>query len=147
MLIQASEIRALAGAALALALAAGCSREEVGVTAVTAATQPTPVATEPDPASWRLAHELCKRRASCVEDGPGGSSIGSVASAECITQERPRLRAMLASWDCSPAAERARIEECLVAMKVARCEPLLTGDDALPLCPANVECGPHAAAR
>jgi hypothetical protein len=94
------------------------------------------------PASLRLTKELCKRHASCVETNRRATSIDAVASEDCIDRERPRVEAELGSWNCSPAAERARLEECLTAVQIATCEPIVAGKDHLPLCPENVACGP-----
>jgi hypothetical protein len=132
------------------ALALACSRNADAVAGNTTVTHgfmgPEPAAAEPEPASWRLAHEVCKRRASCEQQGPGGSSAGATADPDCVAREREAAREVLASWDCSPAAERARLEECLSAVRTARCEPLLSeSTDHLPTCRANVACGPAVA--
>jgi hypothetical protein len=138
---------ATVGATVVMALALGaCARDadrSVGTTTITrAVVDPEPVATAPQPASWRLAGEICKRRASCEAGDEGGSSVGAVADGDCIERERASAQKVLSSWNCSPAAERARLEECLVSMRTARCEPLLSDATHLPTCRANVTCGP-----
>ena len=119
-----------------------CRSEQAGTATITAGV-PQPIATEPEPASWRLSNELCKRRASCLVGGPGGSSTGATATAECVQAEQPRLRAMLDAWDCPPAAQRARLEECVASLRVERCEPIVGSSGPLPICRANDACGPH----
>jgi hypothetical protein len=137
----------LKGAAVVTALALGaCARDadrSVGTTTITrGVVEPEPVATAPQPASWRLANEICKRRASCEGGDEGGSSVGAVADGACIERERSSAQNVLSSWNCSPAAERARLKECVGALRTARCEPLLSDATHLPICRANVTCGP-----
>lgn len=115
--------------------------DEAGTTSITSATPPA--AAEPTrigAAATRLADEVCKRKASCAQSGPGGTSWQWVASSDCVERERPRLQAMLGSWDCSEASAEARLESCLPAIKSASCEPLMANDARLPLCPTTDTC-------
>lgn len=130
-----------------LALLGACARGEVGSATITGAPLPL-AASEPTrvgEAAVRLADEVCKRKASCVASGPGGSSWQWVSTEDCIARERPRVEHMLGTWSasCTTVSAEARLEQCLPAMKTASCEPLFAGDDhhgRLTLCPTTETC-------
>ena len=143
--VRPSRLVPLAATVL-LALGA-CAREDAGRTMITGAPLPRG-ATDPTrlgEAAVRLADEVCKRKASCVASGPGGSSWQWVSTEDCVARERPRLEHMLGTWsvNCSMVSAEARLEQCLPAMKTASCEPLFEGDEhhgRLSLCPTTETC-------
>jgi hypothetical protein len=97
-------------AALALP---GCAREPQPITSsgtLTAADLGEP---SNDALGARMAAELCEREARCgrLRDTSG-----------CADAKRPRVRAELDQWRCSPAASRARAKECLAAIGEESCE-------------------------
>ena len=94
-----------------------------------------------DPAA-ALAGELCRREAACGRLGEGASDEAKLLGEQnCVTERRGRIREVMRGWSCSPAAERARFEECLAAVRSERCETNLARPDTLPLCRANTVCG------
>lgn len=85
-----------------------------------------------------LADELCRREATCNRIGPDGTHRSEEA---CLVDLGTRAPALLASWTCSPAASRARFEECLAQVRSERCETNLSaGVSDLPRCRPNVMC-------
>lgn len=144
---RAERPRPLPLAPLVLVLLGACARGESGTTTITGAPLP-PAAREPTrvgEAADRLADEVCKRKASCVASGPGGSSWQWVSTEDCVARERPVLEHMLGTWSasCTTVSAEARLEQCLPAMKTASCEPLFAGvgrEDRLALCPTTETC-------
>lgn len=93
-----------------------------------------------DPAD-RLAGELCRREATCGRIR-GSDEARLLGEQNCVTQRAPAVRAVLSGWPCSPATNRARFEDCLAAVRGARCEARLEGVEELPSCRRDVVCAP-----
>jgi hypothetical protein len=116
---------ATVGATVVMALALGaCARDadrSVGTTTITrGVVDPEPVATEPQPASWRLANEICKRRASCEGGDGGGSSVGAVADGACIERERPSAQNVPASRSVSGLCGRRAASRSCQTRRISR---------------------------
>lgn len=93
---------------------------------------------EPDP-SLALADEVCRREATCNRIGTAGARYTTEEA--CMADLGVRLPAQVASWNCEPAAARARFEECLASIRSERCETnLVARIDRLPLCRPNAVC-------
>lgn len=80
--------------------------------------------------SQRLATEVCRRELLC-----GNGTV----DASCVNDTVERARRELTSWNCSPAATRARVEECLAGIDEESCE--LDLSTRARLCRANDACG------
>jgi hypothetical protein len=135
-----------------LAVVAACARSRgpSAATSTTTITGGTPMGvrvtnveeSQPDP-GLALADELCRREAACNHIGAAGGRYRTEEA--CAADLGARLPAQIASWNCSPAAERARFEECLAAIRSERCDTdLVSGTDRLPLCRATAVCPPPA---
>lgn len=83
--------------------------------------------------SERMAASVCAREVRCGRQG----------TEACVTPVRDRARTELSAWNCSPAAARARVEECLASFDSASCEENLAGSGR-PLCATNDACGREA---
>lgn len=140
--------RILATCAL-VALAAACAHENrsYGTTTITSGTPEGVRATNaaetaPDP-GLALADELCRREASCNRVGTSGGRYTTEEA--CMADLGTRVPPQLASWNCSPAAARARFEECLAGIRSESCTTdLVSRIDRLPVCRANAVCPPVA---
>jgi hypothetical protein len=134
---------------VALALASACAKDDgrAQTTVVTSGTTPAGVrvtntqqALEADPAD-RLAGELCMHDAACNRMSTSGTDEARLlAEQACVTERAPAARRFLSGWNCSPAASRARFEQCLAAIRSERCETMLDDPSRLGLCPRNVAC-------
>ena len=131
-----------------VALTAACVHHERPTTSTTTVTSGEPsgvrvtnvrTQTQAYPeAGLVLADELCRRESACNQIGPGGTHRTEEA---CMVDLGTRAPALLASWRCSPAAARARFEECLAQIRSERCETdLSSGVSELPQCRPNVMC-------
>jgi hypothetical protein len=81
--------------------------------------------------SERLADEVCLHETRC----------GRPDSA-CVADTVARASEQLSGWNCSPAAIRARIEECLAGIDEVSCD--VDARAASRLCPSNAACGQNA---
>jgi hypothetical protein len=80
--------------------------------------------------SARMATELCEREVKC----------GRLRSVDtCLAPKARKARAELTTWNCPPAAMRARVKDCIASIHEESCE---AGDlTARPfICWGNVEC-------
>ncbi|HVJ92043.1 MAG TPA: DUF6184 family natural product biosynthesis lipoprotein [Labilithrix sp.] len=124
------------------ATACGRHGNEARTTTITGATMITsgPGVGEPellrtlDATSQRLASEVCVHQSRC----------GHADASSCIDATLPEARAQLMSWNCDPAAIRARLEECLAGINEQSCEVDMQRE-ARDLCPGNVACRDRAA--
>jgi hypothetical protein len=82
--------------------------------------------------SERLATEVCARQEKCGR---------ATDATSCLNATIDKAKDELMRWDCSPAATRARIEECLAGIDEESCESDLTAPTRK-ICPPNVACGP-----
>jgi hypothetical protein len=100
----------------------------------------TNVPTERDPAE-RLAGELCRHDTICNLAPRSGTDEARLLSEQaCVTERTADARRFLSGWKCTPAAGRARLEECLAAIRGERCETVLDDPARLGLCPRNLTC-------
>jgi hypothetical protein len=83
--------------------------------------------------STRLALEICSHEDHC----------GRAGGLECVNTAMVRSQDELSSWDCAPAAIRARLEECLAGVPTVSCDIDLR-TSARATCPGNSECGRNA---
>lgn len=75
----------------------------------------------------RMASDVCEHERAC---GRGS------ASTSCVDAVTPRARAELSKMNCSPAALRARVKDCLAGVRAETCE--------LDMTKRAVVCGPNA---
>jgi hypothetical protein len=107
---------------------------EVGQTQLTSG----PAAFEPELSrtisalSDRVAAEVCTHETRCGR-----------SDAACVDATVARASEELSRWSCSPAATRARIEECLAGIDEASCEVDVRASNRS-VCPANAACGRNA---
>jgi hypothetical protein len=138
-------IRHLLFVSLCLVAACAHDRDRTGTTTVTSGTPEGVRVTnvtigDYDPAD-RLAGELCRREATCGRiDGSQSDEAKLLGEQNCVTVNAPRMRAAMQRWSCSPAANRARFEDCLAAVRSERCETRIDGPDILPACRSNAVC-------
>lgn len=120
-----------------LALAPACARREefARPTTLTSAAPPGPPEERPQDV---LADELCRREEACDRIGRGGR-YPSIET--CRSDLSRRVGRELASWRCSPAASRARFEECVLSVRSEICQTVVDRADRLPACRSNVVCG------
>jgi hypothetical protein len=128
--------------ALASALASGaCAHgSETQTTTITGAPMQTsgPAVGEPELSrrigalSERIAHEVCSRELRCGRESPA-----------CVEDVVAKAQGELATWNCSPAAARTRIEECLAGIESESCELDLSAPGHK-ICSANAACGANA---
>ncbi len=138
----------VSSAVLALVTACAHSKDQSQSYSTTTITGGTPTGVrvtnvrenEPDP-GLALADEVCRREATCNRIGAAGGRYPTEEA--CMADLGTRFPAQIASWNCSPAAARARFEECLAAIRSERCDTdLVSGADRLPLCRATAVCPP-----
>jgi|GEM_PF-2784806 len=84
-----------------------------------------------DDVAGRLASQICERESRCHS--------GKRSAADCRQANLGRARTELHSWNCSPAATRARAEECLASIGAEPCE--LDFASRATLCASNAACG------
>ncbi len=77
----------------------------------------------------RLATAVCQRENHC----------GRGEVAPCVNATIGKARQELTSWDCQPAATRARLEECLAGIDEVACDVDIR-KDRISFCPQNVAC-------
>lgn len=128
-----------------VALAGACAKDDgrAQTTVVTSGTATGGVRVtnvDVDPAE-RLAGELCMHDAACNRIPSSGTDEARLlAEQACVTERTSASRRFLSGWNCSPAAGRARFEECLAAIRSERCETMLTDPGRLDLCRGNIAC-------
>lgn len=128
--------------ALASALAAACAHQDDtrgGITTIRSGSPEGARVTNlaPDDPAERLAIELCRRAESCGKTGRRETRWPTETA--CVAEVERDVPARVRSWSCSPA--RGRLEECLAAIRSARCEAPVDGRwPELAACRAEVVC-------
>jgi hypothetical protein len=84
------------------------------------------------PLSERIAAEVCSHEKRC-----GHPDVA------CVDDTVARASEELSRWSCSPAAARARIEECLAGIDESSCEASVRSPHRA-VCPGNAACGRNA---
>jgi hypothetical protein len=132
---------AIGSASLALvAVACAHSGGEAGTATLTSARldpglDPAPLEIRPD---MRLATAVCDRESSCNLVGQGAIHD---SMRDCIGRVSGRARAQLDAWTCSPAASRARYEECLASIAEEPCTTIVDRAERVQVCQPTTECG------
>jgi hypothetical protein len=137
--------RTFLGTAAAMALLGGCAREpeHADTTTLTSGTTPAGVKATDAPLGdarpeLRLAAAICRREQACGRVGREWP-YGDVAT--CVRGLGAYVGEQIASWDCSPAAARARFEECMTSIGEEPCTTIVDRAERLPTCRANAVCG------
>jgi hypothetical protein len=128
--------RALVLACVALAASAACLRTTYPDADRVSVVQTTGAAAESEPppeiheVAARFAGEICAREVQCHADPSRAEP--------CRRTYLSRAHAELASWQCAPAAARARLKECITALRAEPCT--LDFATRRTLCEANPKC-------
>lgn len=94
-----------------------------------------------DDRTTRLAEELCHRAEACGHVGNRDKRWPTDGA--CIADVERDLPRKLGAWTCAPESSVARFEECLAAIRSAKCEaPVEDHMDALTACRADAVCPP-----
>ncbi|WP_146648721.1 DUF6184 family natural product biosynthesis lipoprotein [Labilithrix luteola] len=136
--------------AISIVLASACAKPQVDprTPEITSATMMTGGATRVETPSYeqppyesspveptrndlaeRMADGLCEHERAC------GRGSGSTA---CVSRVTPRAHTELSKWNCSPAARRARVKDCLAAIRAETCELDMTRRATV--CGPNSDC-------
>jgi hypothetical protein len=93
----------------------------------------------PDDRAGRLAVELCRRGESCGRVGKPEQRWPTENA--CVSEVQRDLPRRLGAWTCPAFETRSRFEECLAAIRSARCDaPIDERWSELTACRAEVVC-------
>ncbi len=93
----------------------------------------------PDDRAARLAVELCRRAEACGRVGRREARWATDTA--CVSEVERDVPARLRAWRCSPSSSLGRLEDCLAAIRSARCDaPVDDGWTELAACRAEVVC-------
>lgn len=121
-----------------LALSAACAHtsDRASTTTTTGADIPAaPLEIRPE---LRVSTAVCNRLEAC---GYIGRSAVLQSSAECVRAMGRRASVQMSRWDCTPAATRARFEECLTGFAEEPCTTIVDRATRGEMCRANTACG------